>query len=263
MSVVVSVIFGFILLVAVTFAIPGEGAVGYAAVHRPAHLAGLDGHQVGRVPASSSPCVAQCFCTIASTTSASRMMFAFSRDRAVPGASALAARVQARPDSRLHGLGDLRAGFPDAAAGALVGLRRLLRLDGGCRDRPLHRLRDADHPPAACRRVVRAHGLEPRQVLQDRWTGSRSSGSSSSASSSCCPPTRAAFRSSRTSTGTSSTTRRSRSSARSCSSAAGTSLSARKWFKGPVRQGTDEELAQIEAGFETPAAPATSPAGQA
>ena len=29
--------------------------------------------------------VAQCFCTIASTTSASRMMFAFSRDRAVPG----------------------------------------------------------------------------------------------------------------------------------------------------------------------------------
>jgi amino acid transporter len=29
--------------------------------------------------------VAQCFCTIASVTSASRMMFAFSRDRAVPG----------------------------------------------------------------------------------------------------------------------------------------------------------------------------------
>ena len=40
-------------------------------------------------------------------------------------------------------------------------------------------------------------------------------------------------------------------------------LSARKWFKGPVRQGSDEELAQIEAGFEAPAAPATSPAGQA
>jgi hypothetical protein len=40
-------------------------------------------------------------------------------------------------------------------------------------------------------------------------------------------------------------------------------LSARKWFKGPVRQGSDEELAQIEAGFDAPAAPATSPAGQA
>jgi hypothetical protein len=41
-------------------------------------------------------------------------------------------------------------------------------------------------------------------------------------------------------------------------------LSARKWFKGPVAQGSAEELAQIEAGFgESPAAPATSPAGQA
>ena len=40
-------------------------------------------------------------------------------------------------------------------------------------------------------------------------------------------------------------------------------LSARKWFKGPIRQGTDEELKQIEAGFEAPGAPATSPAGQA
>jgi hypothetical protein len=26
-------------------------------------------------------------------------------------------------------------------------------------------------------------------------------------------------------------------------------ISARKWFKGPIRQGTDEELARIEAGF--------------
>ena len=39
-------------------------------------------------------------------------------------------------------------------------------------------------------------------------------------------------------------------------------LSARHWFKGPVRQGSEEELARIEAGFEAPAAPATSPAGQ-
>ena len=27
-------------------------------------------------------------------------------------------------------------------------------------------------------------------------------------------------------------------------------LSARKWFKGPVVQGTEEELARIEAGYE-------------
>jgi amino acid transporter len=40
-------------------------------------------------------------------------------------------------------------------------------------------------------------------------------------------------------------------------------LSAKKWFKGPIRQGSAEELAQIEAGYEAPGAPAASPAGQA
>jgi amino acid transporter len=41
-------------------------------------------------------------------------------------------------------------------------------------------------------------------------------------------------------------------------------LSARKWFKGPIRQGSEEELARIEAGYSAGAsAPATSPAGQA
>jgi hypothetical protein len=29
-------------------------------------------------------------------------------------------------------------------------------------------------------------------------------------------------------------------------------ISARKWFKGPIRQGTEEELEQIEAGFGSP-----------
>jgi hypothetical protein len=32
-------------------------------------------------------------------------------------------------------------------------------------------------------------------------------------------------------------------------------LSARKWFKGPVAQGTEEELARIEAGFDAGAPP--------
>jgi amino acid transporter len=40
-------------------------------------------------------------------------------------------------------------------------------------------------------------------------------------------------------------------------------LSARKWFKGPVRQGDEAELEQIEAGFGAPGTPAASPAGQA
>ena len=40
MSVVVSVIFGFILLVAVTFVIPAKGPSDTSAVHRPEHLDG-------------------------------------------------------------------------------------------------------------------------------------------------------------------------------------------------------------------------------
>ena len=40
-------------------------------------------------------------------------------------------------------------------------------------------------------------------------------------------------------------------------------LSGRKWFKGPVRQGDEAELERIEAGYESPGSPATSPAGQA
>jgi uncharacterized membrane protein len=38
-------------------------------------------------------------------------------------------------------------------------------------------------------------------------------------------------------------------------------LSARKWFKGPVRQGTEEELARIEAEYEV-VKPGLSPAGE-
>jgi amino acid transporter len=85
MSVVASVIFGFFLLVAVTFAVPStEGA-----------LENL-GFLVPFIWAESMSqnwaeflllicVVAQFFCVTASITSASRMLFAFSRDRAVPG----------------------------------------------------------------------------------------------------------------------------------------------------------------------------------
>jgi amino acid transporter len=87
MSVVVSVIFGFILLTAVTFAIPnlsnddlvgaGQGIV---------TLIWVESMSEGWAELLLLiAVVAQTFCTIASVTSASRMMFAFSRDRAVPG----------------------------------------------------------------------------------------------------------------------------------------------------------------------------------
>src|SRR3954447_3222120 len=85
MSVVVSVIFGFLLLVAVTFAIPstkGPADTGLFIV------TSIWESSMGRRWAEFLlfiAVVAQCFCTIASVTSASRMMFAFSRDGAVPG----------------------------------------------------------------------------------------------------------------------------------------------------------------------------------
>ena len=85
MSVVVSVVFGFILLVAVTFAVPDvKGTLAAGA---------FDVQYIWQTATSDKwaefmlviACVAQLFCGAASVTSASRMLFAFSRDGAVPG----------------------------------------------------------------------------------------------------------------------------------------------------------------------------------
>jgi amino acid transporter len=85
MSIVVSVLFGFILLVAVTFAVPDVkgtlDAVGNAVPYIWQTALGNKWAEFCLVIA----CVAQFFCGAASVTSASRMMFAFSRDGAVPG----------------------------------------------------------------------------------------------------------------------------------------------------------------------------------
>jgi len=85
MSVVVSVIFGFVLLVALTFAIPDTQGVldagGYAVTYIWETSMGTRWAEVLLAVAV----VAQFFCLTASVTSASRMMFAFSRDGAVPG----------------------------------------------------------------------------------------------------------------------------------------------------------------------------------
>jgi amino acid transporter len=84
-AVVVSVVFGFMLLVAVTFAIPDvQGtldAVGFAVPYIWENSMSAAWAEFLLFIA----CVAQLFCGNASVTSASRMMFAFSRDRAVPG----------------------------------------------------------------------------------------------------------------------------------------------------------------------------------
>jgi amino acid transporter len=85
MSVVASVFFGFILLVAVTFAVPDVQGTLDAAANAVVYIwttsLGNDWAEFLLLIAV----VAQFFCGTASVTSASRMMFAFSRDRAVPG----------------------------------------------------------------------------------------------------------------------------------------------------------------------------------
>jgi amino acid transporter len=85
MSVVVSVIFGFLLLVAVTFAVPDDAKAAAAGTYIVTYIWQTSMSTRWAEILLFIAIVAQTFCTIASTTSASRMMFAFSRDRAVPG----------------------------------------------------------------------------------------------------------------------------------------------------------------------------------
>jgi amino acid transporter len=96
MSVVMSVIFGFILLVAVTFAIPDvNGTINAGAFD----ITYIWQHSMSTKWAEALlivACVAQFFCGAASVTAASRMMFAFSRDGAVPGGRSLFRRVSTR-----------------------------------------------------------------------------------------------------------------------------------------------------------------------
>ncbi len=85
-SIVVSVIFGFILLVAVTFAVPANiqgvlDAGGNAVPYIFEHSVGIAWGSFLLFIAA----VAQLFCGNAALASASRMLFAFSRDGAVPG----------------------------------------------------------------------------------------------------------------------------------------------------------------------------------
>ena len=82
MSVVASVFFGFILLVAVTLALPAEPTIDLYII--PTSWVAAMGQSWGTFILFIC-CVAQLFCLTASVTSASRMLFAFSRDRAVPG----------------------------------------------------------------------------------------------------------------------------------------------------------------------------------
>src|SRR6187431_655355 len=85
MSVVVSVIFGWVLLLAVTFAVPDTQGVLDAVGGAVTYIWTTSMSETWADILLFICCVAQMFCLTASVTSASRMIFAFSRDRAVPG----------------------------------------------------------------------------------------------------------------------------------------------------------------------------------
>ncbi|HXH87197.1 MAG TPA: amino acid permease [Gaiellaceae bacterium] len=85
MSVFVSMIFGWILLLAVTFAIPSTQVVLDAGAFAVTEIWSQSMSQNWAEALLFIAVVAQAFCVTASCTSASRMLFAFSRDRAVPG----------------------------------------------------------------------------------------------------------------------------------------------------------------------------------
>ena len=85
MSVVASVFFGFILLVAITFAVPDVQGTLDAVANAVVYIWTTSLGNAWAEFLLLIAVVAQFFCGTASVTSASRMMFAFSRDRAVPG----------------------------------------------------------------------------------------------------------------------------------------------------------------------------------
>ncbi len=85
MSVVVSVVFGFALLVALTFAVPDVQGTLDAGANAVVYIWSTSMNTGWAEFMLLIAVVAQFFCGTASVTSASRMMFAFSRDRAVPG----------------------------------------------------------------------------------------------------------------------------------------------------------------------------------
>src|SRR5438874_7548475 len=205
MSVVVSVIFGFLLLVAVTFAIPSDvarGGVGHRHVrrrvrdlrlpaprrgdvrhpvgkgrggHRPLHrhldLGELDGQEVGRVPALHRRRRAVILHDRVGDLGVADDVRVHARRRGA-GTPAVAARVPSRTCSDLHRGRDLLARVPARHAVALVRLHRLRRRDVDRGDRPLHRVRPADHPATSRGRPLRAWRVEPRAALRlDRLAG--------------------------------------------------------------------------------------------
>ena len=238
----VSLFAGWLLLIGITFAIQNYSGAASASV--PAAQVFIDA--LGNTGAKLLLLVvigAQLFCGMSSVTANSRMIYAFSRDGALPGSKFW---HQVNPKTRtptnaiwLAAGGALILGLPylwnNTAYVAVTSIAVI-----GLYVAYVHA-----HVPAAAARVpLQAPARGSSAGGRARSGSSRASGWPSSSCCSCCPPCRR----SRTRT---STTRWSPSSRWSASPGSGGCVSARKWFTGPKVQGTPEELAAIETELES------------
>src|SRR5438093_2498243 len=258
MSVVVSVIFGFILLVAVTFAIPStQGAIDNIGNIIPWIWETSMSRRWAELLLFIAV-VAQTFCTIASVTSASRMMFAFSRDRAVPGHN-LWKRVSKTDRIPIYTVWAIvvlafvtplpawwygYVGYAASTAVAVIGLYIAFMLPIILRFRAGEKFeRGAWHLGKHYKWIdsiailwivfICIVFMLPSYLLGVPWK----SGFDWNYVNYTPLPVIGVF----------------------ILVGGWYVLSARKWFKGPIRQGTEEELARIEAEYEAPvAAPETA-----
>ena len=131
-SILYSAIGGYILLLCVVFAVPDgpdgnpDNALGAGGV-APIFDAALGSNWAGTVLFISS--AGQLFCAIACMTSASRMLYAFSRDRAVPGSSNWSKLSASRVPAR--------AVMLVAVVAALVTLPALVEVNIGTEEEPI------------------------------------------------------------------------------------------------------------------------------
>lgn len=125
-SVLVSLVAGWVLLLAVTFAIQDyDGAVGSDTGLPPAQIfIDATGHTVGMVLLFICA-VAQFFCGMACVTSSSRMSYAFSRDNALPG-SRLWSQVNPRTGTPTNSIWLVTLGAIVLASPALVSVTAYL-----------------------------------------------------------------------------------------------------------------------------------------
>ncbi len=166
-SIAYSAVGGWVLLLAITFAAThidaiNKGGGGTVPIIESALSTGL-----AKLVLDIST-IGQLFCGMGCVAAASRMVFAFSRDGAVPGHQLWRRLNQHRTPTwsvlfvhhvraRDHDPGDLRQQRRPPG--------RVLRRDVDHDDRPLHRLHPPRLPPLPDGRQVRARGVEPRPAL--------------------------------------------------------------------------------------------------